>query len=96
MKTILLTSVQFVLFFVAFAAGSFLPPFHLRQVLSVTTEGTRAFYWDGVVMMLALFVLILLIEAVRKRLRVAAPWTALALVLAVLAGFALKFGFLTV
>jgi hypothetical protein len=42
--------------------------------------------------MLALFVLILLIEALRKRLRSAAPWTMLALVLAAIAEYAMKLG----
>jgi hypothetical protein len=95
MKKLLLTLVQFVLFFVTFAAGSFLKPLHLRQVLSVTSDGTRVFIWDGVLLMLALFVLLLVIEAARRRLRTAAPWTTLALLLAAAAGFALKLGFLT-
>jgi hypothetical protein len=38
---------------------------------------------------------ILLIEAARKRLRTAASWTTLALVLAAVAGLAMKFGFMT-
>jgi len=95
MKNILFTALQFVLFFVTFAAGSFAPPFHIQRVLSVTPEGTRVFLWDGVVLMLALYILILLIEALRRRLRGAAPWTTIALTLAAIAGFALKLGFLT-
>jgi hypothetical protein len=96
MKRAFFTGVQFVLFFVTFAAGSFLPPFHLRQVLSTSSEGTREFMWDGVLLMLAVFVLIVLVEAVQRRLRTAAPWTALALVLAGVVGLVLKLGFLTV
>jgi len=45
--------------------------------------------------MLALLVLILLIEALRKRIRSAAPWTALALALAAIAGLVMKFGFMS-
>jgi len=56
-------------------------------------NGTRAFEWDGVLLMLAVFVLILLIEALRKRLRSAAPWSTLALVLAAILGLVMKFGF---
>ncbi len=54
---------------------------------------SRAFEWDGVLLMLAFFALILLIEALRKRLRSAAPWTTLALALATILGLAMKFGF---
>jgi len=96
MKKALLVIAQFMLFFVTFAAGSFLAPFHLRQLLSENAEGTRAFVWDGVVLMAGLFVLILLIEAVRKRLPNAAPWTTLALALATAAGLMLKLGFMTI
>jgi hypothetical protein len=95
MKNVFLTILKFVLFLVIFAAGSFLPPFHIEHVVSVTPEGTRIFVWDGVVLMLAAFVVLLLIEAARKRLRNSAPWTALALVLAAVAGLAAKLGFLT-
>jgi hypothetical protein len=96
MKRILITFFQFVLFFVAFAAGSFLSPFHLRQVVSVTAAGTRIFVWDGVVLMAVVLFAILLIEAMRKRIRVAIPGTALAFVLAGAAGLAIKLGFMTI
>ena len=91
-KNVLLTLLQFVLFLIAFAAGSLLP---LTGVLTKWADGTRGFQWDGVLLMLALFVLILLIEAARKRLRLAASWTTLALVLAAVAGLVMKFGFMT-
>jgi hypothetical protein len=94
-KNILLTIVQFFLFFVAFAVGSFMTPFKIAHVISFSPRGTRIFYWDGVLLMLILFAVILLIELLRKRLRTAAPWTVLALVLATVAGFAVKLGFLT-
>jgi hypothetical protein len=94
-KNILLTIVQFFLFFVAFAVGSFMTPFKIAHVISYSPRGTRIFYWDGVLLMLILFAVILLIELLRKRLRTAAPWTVLALVLATVAGFAVKLGFLT-
>jgi hypothetical protein len=96
MKNILFAALQFVLFFVAFAVGSFAVPFHLRQVLSVTAEGTRVFIWDGLVLMLGLAVVILIVEAMRKRLMSAAPGTMIALVLAAVAGIVLRLGFLTV
>jgi hypothetical protein len=83
-KNVLLTLLQFVLFLLAFAAGNLLP---LANISFVTkwADGARGFQWDG----------ILLIEAARKRLRTAASWTTLALVLAAVAGLAMKFGFMT-
>jgi hypothetical protein len=78
MKMVLSTIAQFVLFFVTFAVGSFRPPFKLEHVISITPDGTHAFYWDGVVLMTALLLLILLVEALRKRLGRSAHWTLLA------------------
>jgi hypothetical protein len=86
---------KFVLFLIVFAAGSFFPPFHIEHVLSVTPDGTRIFIWDGVVLMVGLLVILLLIEAVRKRLSSSGPWTTAAFALAAIAGYAAKFGFLT-
>ena len=57
-------------------------------------DGTK-FQWGGVLLTLALFVLILLIEALRKRLRSAAPWTVLALVLAAIVELVVRFGVTT-
>lgn len=94
-KNVFFTILKFILFFVVFAAGSFFPPFHIERVLGTTPDGTRIFIWDGVLLMVALFVVILLIEALRKRLSTSAQWTALAFLLAGLAGYMAKFGFLT-
>ena len=94
-KNVIFAVLQFVLFLVVFAAGSFLPPFHIERVLGVTPDGTRIFIWDGALLMTGLFVLILLIEALRKRIGRAGLWTAIAFVLAALAGYAAKLGFLT-
>jgi hypothetical protein len=95
MKNVLFALLKFFLFLIAFAAGSFLPPFHIEHVLSVTPDGTRIFIWDGILLMTLLFVVILLIEALRKRLAASGPWTAAAFVLAGIAGYAAKLGFLT-
>ncbi|MDR3744498.1 MAG: hypothetical protein P4K80_00015 [Acidobacteriaceae bacterium] len=95
MRQAFYTFCKFVLFFLTFAAGSFFPPFHLERVLAVTPDGTRIFIWDGVVLMALLFVLLLLIEALRKRIRTSGPWTGAAFVLAAVLGLAAKFGFLT-
>ena len=94
-KRTLFTLLQFVLFLILFAAGGVLPIFGLPSFISRWADGTRGLQWDGVFLMLALLVLILLIEALRKRIRSAAPWTALALALAAIAGLAMKFGFMS-
>jgi hypothetical protein len=93
-KKVLFTLLQFVLFLILFAAGGVLPIFGLPSFISRWANGTRGFQWDGVFLMLALLVLILLIEALRKRIR-SAPWTALAFALAAIAGLAMKFGFMS-
>lgn len=94
-KNIFFALVQFVLFLVVFAAGSFFPPFHLEHVVGATPDGTRIFVMDGIVFTTVLFALILVVEAFRKRLNTAGPWTTTAFVLASFAGYAAKFGFLT-
>ena len=95
MKRVLFTLLQFVLFLFLFAIGGVLPLFRLPSVITRWADGTRGFQWDGILLMLALFVLILLIEALRKRIRYAAPWTALALALAAILGLVMKFGFMS-
>jgi hypothetical protein len=95
MKNALFAILQFILFLAVFAGGSFLPPAHMEQVLSVTPDGARVFIWDGVAMMAVLLFVILLIETRRKRIAIAGPWTAAAFVFAAIAGYALKLGFLT-
>ncbi len=95
MKKPLVTLLQLVLFLLVFLAGSLFPPFHVEHVLIATPGSTRVFVADGLLLMLALYVLIVAIEALTKRLRTAAPWTTAALVLAAILGFMMKFGFLT-
>lgn len=94
-KNVFFAILQFVLFFVVFGAGSFFPPFHIEHVIGATADGTRVFVLDGVLLMTALFILILAIEAVRKRVATSGAWTLAAFILAGLAGYMLKFGFLT-
>jgi hypothetical protein len=95
MKKAILTILQLLLFLLIFGVGSLFPPFHIEHVLSTTTAATRIFIADGLVLAVAFYILILLVEAFRKRLRESAPWTSLALILALVLGFMMKFGFLT-
>jgi hypothetical protein len=94
-KNVIFTFLQFVLFSVAYVAGAILPPFGLLPSHVSTWAGGTRFEWDGVLMVLALFIVILLIEALRKRLRTAAPWTTLALALAAIVELFVKLGVTT-
>jgi len=95
MKKAVLTILQFFLFLIIFGIGSLFPPFHFEHVLIATPGVTRIFVADGLLLMFALYVLIILVEIMRKRLRTAAPWTTLAVILATVLGLMMKFGFLT-
>ncbi len=95
MKKALATFLQLVLFLLVFGAFSLFPPFHLQHALHAAPGTTRVFIADGLVLMLALYLVILSVEALLKRLPAAAPWTSLALALAAILGFLMKFGLLT-
>ena len=95
MKKVVVAILQFILFFIVFLIGSLFPPFHFEHVLIATPGATRVFIADGLVLTLALYVLIVVVQVVRKRLRTSTPWTTLALVLALVFGLMMKFGFKT-
>lgn len=95
MKNVVFTILQLILFLIVFFVGSIFPPFHFEHVLIATPGTTRIFIADGLLLTLALYVLIVIIEVLRKRLRTAAPWTTLAFLLAIVFGLMMKFGFLT-
>ena len=94
-KNVIFAVLKFALFLLVFAAGSFMPPFHLEHVVGTTSDGTRIFIWDGFLLMTVAFVILLGIEAARKRINTASPWTVIAYILAAVAGYAAKLGFLT-
>jgi hypothetical protein len=95
MKKFVVTFLQFLLFLLVYAVGSFLRPFHLHWGLTVTSPSvTRYFVPDGLLLALGLFVVIAVIQIIRKRLS-AATLTTLAFVLAVVVGYAIKLGFVT-
>ena len=95
MKNVLVTILQFVVFIAVFAAFSFLPPMHLEHVIGATPDGTRVFIWDGLLMTALLFLVILAVEAGRKRIRSSGVWTTVAFALAVVIGLLAKLGFKT-
>ena len=95
MKKVILTILKFIVFFIVFLVGSLFPPFHFERVIIATPGITRIFVADGLLLMFALYVVIMLVEALRKRLRSTAPWTTLAVILAAVLGLMMKFGFKT-
>ncbi|HTD96845.1 MAG TPA: hypothetical protein VK627_07940 [Edaphobacter sp.] len=96
MKKFLSIFLQFVLFLLVFAVGSFVHPFNLHWGLTVTTPTiTHYFVADGLILMLAFYVVMLIVEALMKRLRTLAPWTTFALILAAVLGLVMKLGFIT-
>jgi hypothetical protein len=96
MKKVVSVFLQFVLFLFVFGAGSLFPPFHIEHVILATPGTTRVFVADGLVLMLTLFLIILLVETLRKRIISSGPWTAAAFILATATGFWMEFGFKTI
>jgi hypothetical protein len=94
MKRALAIVLETILFLLLFLVGSFLPVFRF-PLWSVNVSATRYFVLDGPILMLALYAILLLIGALRHCLRSAAVNSTLALVLALILGFAMKFGFAT-
>ena len=95
MKKAIITILQFFLFLIVFGAFSLFPPFHIEHVLNTSSTGTRVFIADGLLIALVVYLLIVVIELLMKRLKVSGPWTTIAFVLAAIVGFMMKFGFLT-
>ena len=91
----MLAVLLFVADLVVFAAGSFARPFGITSVLASRGLAARIYIWDGLLLMLVLLAVTFGVEALGKRLRSLAPWTAGAFLLAGLAGFLLRFGFVT-
>ncbi|MDE1163134.1 MAG: hypothetical protein PW792_14515 [Acidobacteriaceae bacterium] len=93
-KKIVSVFLQMLLFLVVFGVGSFLPAVGALPMWRTEVGTTRYFVFDGLVLMLVLYVLIAAIEAARKRFR-ALGLTTLAMALALALGLAMKFGFVT-
>jgi len=94
MKKALAIVAQFLLFLLFFAVGSVLHPFNFHWATTTTAATTRSFVPDGLLLALGVFLAIILVQALRKRL-CDTPWTIVAFVLAIGIGYAMKFGFVT-
>jgi hypothetical protein len=91
--------VLFGAFVALFVAGGMLGPFHMDPfgtphwfLSHPSLTSTRYFVPTGLLLMTALWLLILAIEAAMNKLKTAALWTTLAYVAALAIGLALKFG----
>jgi hypothetical protein len=94
MKKFLFTLIQFFLFLIVFAVGSFLHPFNLHWANTATAAGARYFVADGLLLALGLLFAIIITQAIRKRL-CNTRWTVIAFILAVAIAYAMKLGFIT-
>jgi hypothetical protein len=93
MKRVLSIFLLFLLFLVVFLVGSLLPGANVLPTLSVSAGAGRIFVYDGLLLMLVLYGLILLIGIARKRLNLMWSNPTIAVVLALIFGFVMKFGF---
>lgn len=97
MKRAIAIILETILFLFAFLAGSLLvavPAAHLPS-WNVSLSGTRYFVLDGIIFMLILYLLFLGLGTARHRLRSAVLTSTVAVVLALVLGLAMKFGFAT-
>jgi hypothetical protein len=99
MKKTLAFVAQFIVFVVAFTATpvlAILDPWRLKWFVShPTLTSTRYFSPEGLLLMSALALLIVAIEAATKRLRTAGAMTLTAFAVALLCGVLFKFGWAT-
>jgi uncharacterized BrkB/YihY/UPF0761 family membrane protein len=97
MKRAIAIILETILFLFVFLAGSLLaavPAAHL-PTWNVNLSGPRYFVLDGIVFMFLLYVVFLLVGAARHRVRSVAVSSTVAVVLALVLGLAMKFGFAT-
>ncbi|HZL27108.1 MAG TPA: hypothetical protein VFC39_11310 [Acidobacteriaceae bacterium] len=92
---IVLAILQFILFLCVFFVGSILPAVGLMPMKTIPAGVNRVFVLDGLLMMVFVYLIILGIEAARRRLRSGGGLTTLAFILALVLGLAMKFGFKT-
>jgi hypothetical protein len=97
MKRAIAIILETILFLFVFFAGWFLagiPSAHTPN-WQVNLSGNRYFVLDGIIFMFILYGLFLLVGAARHRLRSAVLTSTMAVVLALVLGLAMKFGYAT-
>ena len=93
MKNALSVAFQLLLFLAVSFSGLILAGINVLPTFSVPIGPGRVFVYDGMLLMFLLYVLILATEFFLKRLRTAGLNSTIALVLALILGLAMKFGF---
>lgn len=89
-----LAFLQFALFLLLFFVGSvILPPFGILPEKVIAMGDHRVFVYDGLVLALLVYLLLLGVEAARKMVRTSGVRTTVAFVVAVVLGLLMKFGF---
>ena len=96
LKRVISIVLQTILLLTVFGIGSFLPAFNILPMWKMGAGATHDFVLDGLVFMILLYLIILGIEAIRKRLNSSGVLTTIAFVLALILGFAMKFGMVSV
>lgn len=97
MKRAIAIILETILLLLVFLAGSILVAFPQAHLPSwtVNLSPTRYFVLDGLIFMLVLYLIFLALGAARHRLQSAAVTSTMAVVLALVLGLAMKFGFAT-
>jgi hypothetical protein len=95
MKNALVIATQCILFLFAFFAGTILAGINILPTLAISIGPDRAFVYDGLLCMLALYAIVLIIQALRKRHNRFWVNSTVALALAFALGLLMKFGFKT-
>ena len=96
MKRVISVVLQTILLLAVFGIGSFLPAFNMLPMWKMGAGATHDFVLDGLVLMIVLYLIILAIEALQKRLRNSGVLSTIAFVLALILGFAMKLGMVSV
>lgn len=96
MKKALFSLGLFLVFFLVFAAGSFLHPWNMHWAQKTAPTGvTSYFVADGLLLTIGLFLGIVLAQVLRKR-SANIVWTTISFVVALAAGYAVRLGFKTI
>ncbi len=93
MKKALFVVLELVLFLVLFFVGSLLPTVGVLPMVSVAAGADRIFVLDGLFVMVGVYLLFLLVGAARRRFAIAWQNPTIAVVLALVLGLLMKFGF---
>ena len=96
MKRALSIFLQFLLLLIAFFVGGLLPVFHILPLWSISTGPTTSLVLDGLFALIILYMLFLVVAALRRRVMTSGINSTIAFVLALVIGLIAKFPFKSV